>query len=219
LIKLPDFEKSFEYENNFYLSCYPNRIHKIIAQYELFKNTINIDGEIVECGVFKGSSLIRFGIFREIFKINKKIIGFDTFDKFHETAYDDDKKIRQNFVNGAGIDSIGKDQLLSILTKKNINNLIDLIEGNILETIPSYVKKNPNLQISLLNLDTDIYEPTKIILEYLYPKITPGGILILDDYNTFPGETMAVNEFLKDRNEQIKTSPYNNNLHYIIKKN
>ena len=58
MIPLPDFEKSFEYENNFYLSCHITRISKILAQYELFKLVNKIPGAIVECGVFKGESLI-----------------------------------------------------------------------------------------------------------------------------------------------------------------
>ncbi len=217
MIELPDFDKSFEYENNFYLSCNPNRLQKIIAQYEIFKSVLGIDGDIVECGIFKGSSLIRFGIFREIFKTNKKIIGFDTFDKFPETKFQDDKKIRQDFIDDAGINSISKEQLYSVFSNKNLNYSIELIEGNILETVPFYVTNHPEQKISLLNLDTDIYEPAKIILENLYPKLSPGGILILDDYNTFPGETLAVNEFFKDRKEEIKTSSYHNNLHYIVK--
>ena len=50
---------------------------------ELFSITEKIPGEIIECGVFKGISLIRFGIFRDLFqKKSKKIIGFDTFGKF-----------------------------------------------------------------------------------------------------------------------------------------
>ena len=81
---------------------------------------------------------------------------------------------------------------------------MDLIEGDITETIPSYVKANPELKISLLNLDTDIYEPAVTILEHLYPKITKGGILMLDDYGTHPGETKAVDEYFKNKTVEIK---------------
>jgi|SaaInlStandDraft_2_1057019.scaffolds.fasta_scaffold00408_14 hypothetical protein len=217
MIEMPDFDKSFEYENNFYLSCHPTRIQKIIAQYELLKSIIDVDGDIIECGIFKGSSLIRFGIFREIFKMKKKIIGFDTFDKFPETEFQDDKKIRQDFIDNAGIDSISKHQLYSIFSNKNLNYLIELIDGNILETVPLYMTNHPDQKISLLNLDTDTYEPAKIILENFYPKLSAGGVLILDDYNAFPGETLAVNEFFKDKKEKIKTSLYHDNLHYIVK--
>ena len=73
MIKIPNFKNSFEYENNFYLTCDNNRISKIITQYELYKRVSTIPGHIVECGVFKGTSLVRFATFRELFKNNSKI--------------------------------------------------------------------------------------------------------------------------------------------------
>lgn len=68
MIKLPDFSKAYEYENEFYLSCDKQRIGKLIAHYELFKMSQNIEGEIIECGVFKGASLVRFAMFRKLFQ-------------------------------------------------------------------------------------------------------------------------------------------------------
>ena len=219
MIKLPDFEKSFEYENNFYHSCDITRISKILAQYEIYKTIKEIPGEIVECGVFKGASYLRFAMFREIFgnPFSKKIIGFDTFDKFPETSYQEDKKARNQFIDSAGDDSISKDQLVKILEHKGINKNVDLIEGDITETLPAYVKANPQLKISLLNLDTDIYEPAVSILEHLYPKITRGGILMLDDYGTHPGETKAVDDYFHDKNVQIKKFSFAMTPSYIVK--
>ena len=106
MIPLPDFEKAFDYENNFYLSCDITRISKIIAQYEIYKMVKDIPGAIVECGVFKGVSLARFTMFREILgnPFNKKIIAFDTFDKFPETSFVQDQKARTGFIQDAGED-------------------------------------------------------------------------------------------------------------------
>ena len=219
MIELPNFEKAFEYENNFYLSCGITRISKILSHYEIYKMIKEVPGEIIECGVFKGASYLRFAMFREIFgnPFSKKIIGFDTFSKFPETTFQDDNKARNKFINSAGSDSISKEQLLKILDNKGLNKHVDLIEGDITETIPSYVKANPELKISLLNLDTDIYEPAVTILEHLYPKITKGGILMLDDYGTHPGETKAVDEYFKNKTVEIKKFPFAMTPCYIIK--
>jgi len=219
MIELPNFEKAFEYENNFYLSCGITRISKILSHYEIYKMIKEVPGEIIECGVFKGASYLRFAMFREIFgnPFSKKIIGFDTFSKFPETTFQDDNKARNKFINSAGSDSISKDQLLKILDNKGLNKHVDLIEGDITETIPSYVKANPELKISLLNLDTDIYEPAVTILEHLYPKITKGGILMLDDYGTHPGETKAVDEYFKNKTVEIKKFSFAMTPCYIIK--
>ena len=219
MINLPNFEKAFEYENNFYLSCDITRISKILSHYEIYKMIKEITGEIVECGVFKGASYLRFAMFREIFSnpYSKKIIGFDTFGKFPETSFQDDEKARTQFIDSAGSDSISKEQLLKILDNKGLNKHVELIEGDITETVPAYVKANPELKISLLNLDTDIYEPAVSILEHLYPKITKGGILMLDDYGTHPGETKAVDEFFKNKDIQIKKFSFAMTPCYIIK--
>ena len=56
-------------ENNFYSLSHPSRISKLINHYELYKKIISLKGDIIECGVFKGNSLIRFLTFREIWKI------------------------------------------------------------------------------------------------------------------------------------------------------
>ena len=219
MIELPNFEKAFEYENNFYLSCDITRISKILSHYEIYKMIKEVPGEIVECGVFKGASFLRFAMFREIFgnPFSKKIIGFDTFGKFPETNFQDDKKARNKFIDSAGEDSISKDQLFEILNQKNLNRHLDLIEGDITKTVPDYVKTNPELKISLLNLDTDIYEPAVSILENLYPRITKGGILMLDDYGTHPGETKAVDEYFENKNVEIKKFPFAMTPSYIIK--
>jgi hypothetical protein len=126
--------------------------------------------------------------------------------------------LRKKFIKDAGKSGISKLQLLKILKQKKLNKKIELIKGDITKTVPKYVKGHPNLQISLLNLDTDIYEPSVTILNYLYPKIVKGGILILDDYGVFPGETKAVDEFFKNKKIEIKQFPFQKTPKYIIKK-
>ena len=219
MIKLPEFNKSFEYENNFYLSCDPSRISKILAQYELYKLAMNIPGAIVECGVFKGASLVRFAMFRDLFgnPYSKKIIGFDVFGKFPKTKFSQDIEPRKKFVETAGESSISTQQLIKVLRHKGIDKFVELIKGDITKTVPDYLKKHPELRISLLNLDTDVYEPAVTILKYLYPRITNGGILILDDYGVFPGETKAIDEYLRNKNVEIRKFPFARTPCYVVK--
>jgi len=219
MIELPDFEKSFEYENNFYFSCASQRIGKLLAHYELYKLIRSLPGEIIECGIFKGSSFLRFAMFRELFgdTTSKRMIGFDVFDKFPETEFYEDKELRQEFINTAGEQGISMEQLMDILKHKGVEKQVELVQGDILKTVPSYVRLHPDLQISLLNLDTDIYEPAVTILEHLYPRIVKGGILIMDDYDVFPGETKAVNDYFKDKNIKIQKFSFSSTPCYIIK--
>ncbi len=219
MIKLPDFTKAFEYENNFYLSCDNMRLSKILAHYELFKMAKDLPGTMVECGVFKGASFVRFAGFRDLFgnPFSHKLIGFDIFGSFPKTNFEDDKKYINNFIRTAGEQSISKEQLIEVLKKKGIDKNVELVEGDVVKTIPEYLENNPHLKISLLNLDTDIYEPAVAILEHFWHRIVRGGILILDDYGVFPGETKAVDDYFKDKNVKILKFPFAMTPCYIIK--
>jgi hypothetical protein len=219
MIELPDFHKAFEYENNFYLSCDISRISKILAHYELYKMAVNIPGAVIECGVFKGASFSRFSAFRELFEnpYSKRLIGFDTFGGYPETRFKDDQTFRSAFISSAGDQSISEEQMMQVLRNKGTDRNVELVPGDITRTVPEYVKDHPELKISLLNLDTDIYEPAVRVLEYFYPRIVRGGVLMLDDYGSFPGETRAVDEYFEGKGIQIKKFPFCMSPSFIIK--
>lgn len=97
---------------------------------------------------------------------------------------------------------------------------IKLIEGNIEETIPKFVRDNPGVRFSLVHFDCDMYEPTKIGLQYFWDRLSRGGIFLFDEYaiKDWPGETQAVDEFFADKNVQIKKLQWNNvPAGYVIK--
>lgn len=217
-MKLPDFDKAFDYENNFYLTSAPSRVGKCIAHYELFKLANELSGDIVECGVFKGASLLRFASFQDVFgKKKRSVIGFDAFGAFPETQFAADKPHRQRFITDAGAAGISRDELSSVIRRKGIQTPVELIAGDVVKTVPEYVAAHPNLSISLLNLDTDIYEPAVTVLEYLYPRLVAGGILITDDYKVFPGETKAIDDFFRGKKIAIRSFPNLQTPHFILK--
>lgn len=210
----------FEIENQYYQKSSNDRISKLIAHYELYKMSEEVAGNIVEAGVFKGSSLIRFATFREIFgaAFSKKIIAFDTFGDFPETNYEADKMHRDNFIKVAGTNSLTVEEINEIIKLKKFSGDIELVNGDIRNTVPEYVRKHPELRISLLHIDVDVYEPTKVLLEELYSKVVRGGIVILDDYGVFPGETQAVDEFFKEHDLEIKKFSFAATPCYFVKK-
>ena len=221
MIKLPDINKAFQYENSFYLTCANQRINKIISHYELFKKTLDVPGAIVECGVYKGASLIRLATFRDTFSnpSAKKIIGFDSFSKYPEPNLPSDKTHKKQFAEGAGEDCISKQQLLDIFSMKGITN-IELVEGNIIKTVPDYAKEHPELRISLLHLDCTIYQPTLTALENFYDRILPNGLLLLNGYGKegIEGETNAVDDFFATGGIPIRRLPWTYSPCYIVKK-
>jgi len=219
MIDIPDRSKTYEFENSFYLTCSSGRIGKLIAHYELYKMSLQLPGVIIECGVFKGASFTRLAMFRELFESSgvRKIIGFDTFDIFPDSSYREDKNKLASFIDEAGNKSISKKQLEDVLCSKQCSNMIELIEGDILKTVPDYIENHPELKIALLHLDVDIYEPSKCCLEYFYSRLVKGGILMLDDYGIFPGATKAIDDFFEGKTETILKFPFAHAPSYIIK--
>jgi hypothetical protein len=219
MIDLPDLSQGFVWENNFYLSCSPARIGKMMAHYELFKLSLDVPGALVECGTFKGASLARFACFRDLLEnaSARQIIAFDSFGAFPPTAFAADKAKLAEFIRAAGDQSIGTDQLMSVLAHKRCEGNVELVAGDICQTVPQYVAEHPQLTISMLNLDTDVYEPAIVILEHLYPRLQRGGVLILDDYGVFPGETAAVDEYFGDRRPEIRRFPFAATPCFIVK--
>lgn len=212
-----DFSKQFEYENKFYLTAPISRISKFTTHLDLFRRVSHIPGDIVECGVFKGVSLSRFVKFRSLFDniFSKKIIAFDVFGEFPEAKYENDKEKRETFIQEAGNKSIGKDELIAIFKELDLYQNIELVEGNILDTVPEYKAKNPHLKISLLHIDVDLYEPTKVVLEGFYPSMVKGGIVILDDYGAFAGANKAIDDYFKVSKVKIQKLSYSHAISFV----
>jgi hypothetical protein len=217
-LQIPAPELAYEYENGFYLSCAPGRIGKLLAHYELAASVRNVPGAYVECGVFKGASFARFAAFRHLFESEgtRRLVGFDTFGKFPETAFEADVEQRRRFVASAGDESISVDQLMDVLGRKNCQANVELVAGNILETVPDYVRRHPELRIALLHVDVDVFEPTDVVMRTLAPLVVPGGVIILDDYGIFPGATQAIDAYLRGRREHIRKFPFALAPAYIV---
>jgi len=99
---------------------------------------------------------------------------------------------------------------------KKIENY-ELIKGDINKTIPEYCKNNEHLKIALLHIDVDVYEPSVTILENMYDKVVRGGVLMFDDYGTFPGETKAIDEFFLDKGLKVKKLSISHIPSFVIK--
>jgi hypothetical protein len=213
-----DISKKWDYENGFYLTCENSRIGKLLNHLEIYNMILDLPGDVLEFGVYKGASIVRLLTFRNLLETeySRKVIGFDIFGKFpEELSLESDKKFVKRFENEGG-NGISKEELEMHLKNKGFTNF-SLIKGDILKTIPEYLKTNAALKISLLHIDVDVYEPTRMILESLWNRIVPGGILMLDDYGTVEGETEAVDEFFAGKDVIINKPRFNYIPSYIIK--
>ncbi len=201
-----------------------SRLKKIFARYELFKRTITVPGDIIECGVFKGTGHIFWLKLLKIFDEHsiKKVVGFDTFQNFSKSILDYEKKSARKFTKEANYkNNVSIKEINEKISKLNLLDRSELVKGDIIKTAKKYVNNNKGFKISLLNLDLDTYEGTKSALNAFYKKISKKGVIILDEYGKRGwGETDAVDEFLSKHKElEIKTIEYSNQpTAYIVKK-
>ena len=211
----------YDIENMFFHSEVSIRINKLIAHYELYKKIIDLPGEIVECGVMKGVSLIGFCCFREMLESrhSRKIIGFDTFGRFPipKSISEEDKRTIMPFIQAAG-DAMSETSLDLILKQKGFFNY-ELVKGDIFATLPDYFNRNPSLRIAFLHIDVDLYEPTREVLSRCYERVVPGGIVACDDYALAPGASKAIDEFLLNNTcVQLQKLPFAHKPAYWIKR-
>ena len=202
----------YEVENNFYLRSPVPRLGKMLAHYELYKRIVNLPGAVIEMGVYKGASLMRFMAFRQLLENDsaRAIIGFDAFGRFpvSDTETSDNTAFIKRF-EAAGGDGIAKSDLEAAIAAKNIRNAT-LIEGDVLETLPAYIAAHPELRVALLHLDFDVYVPTRAVLDQLAARVVPGGLIVFDDYNMVVGATQAADEFAAANGLRLNKLPFYN---------
>jgi O-methyltransferase len=170
-------------------------------------NNNKIQGDFVECGVWKGGNIMALKHLNNIYKTKKKIYAYDTFLGMSEPT-EIDVKIKdgtiakEKYANKKNEDNFSEwdkctlENVVKNFTKNNLDmENIKLIKGKVEDTLLN--NKNLPEKISLLRLDTDFYESTKIELEILYPLLSKGGVLIIDDYGSWKGAKKAVDEYFQ----------------------
>jgi hypothetical protein len=201
---------------------YSRRIHlrRFLAHYELFRQTVDLPGDIVELGFFRGLSLMTWANFLEVHQVSdrrKRVLGFDTGKGLTGVGSEDQSEAGKE-VAVQGTFAVAEDgnelkEAIEIFDHDRFvpwKPRVELIYGDVRETVPAYVEQNPGLRISLLHFDMDIYEPTKVGLEVLFPKVVRNGIVVFDEYGVleWPGETKAVDEFFEGTDYVVRKFPW-----------
>ncbi len=174
-----------------------DRLQKILARYELMKMVTEVPGDIVECGVFKGSGIYTLSKIAKLLTphTGRKIIGFDFFGEKRNTSFK--RTADKEVLDFHDKNLADEDRIVQNLAKHNIKN-VELVAGDVTKTTKEYAQKNLGFRIALLYLDVDNYEGTLGILKNLYPLVTPGGIVVFDEYGIRGhGESDAVHDYFK----------------------
>jgi hypothetical protein len=209
-------QKLYDSFNDFIMSNDIKVFGKLLARTQLFEKVKNIPGDIVECGVFKGSGLLTFLKLKRYLCPNsyKKVIGFDMFDSSEliNNLHDIDKHTMSSLFKDRNFshDKSYKD----VLEKKILDcgfqeHEFLLIKGDISVTAQQFAESNPGLKISLLYLDLDLEEPTYDTLCALWDKVSNNGLIVFDEYAYSKwSESKGVDKFFKDKKIDIISLNY-----------
>ena len=168
-------------------------------------------GDVVECGVAGGGSAI--AVLRTLSRSDdiRDVYLYDTYtgmpepdemdrktrDATHAKDLYAEKKNWNAYSQGKVTHAIT--QLCPTYPMDRIRFVQGMVEDTIPETAPD--------KIALLHLDTDFYASTKHTLTHLYPRLVPGGVLVLDDYGAWKGAQQAVDEYMAENDVKIFLAP------------
>ena len=167
-------------------------------------------------------SWLKFSAILEPVNLTRRIYGFDSFSGFPSVS-EADRTVVSNQVAEGGLYANSKEELeelISIVDKTRFLghvNKVELIQGDACKSIPDFMNKKKHLLISLLFMDFDLYEPTKIALENFLPRMPKGSILAFDELDNplWPGETLAMIEKFSNKIPKIQRFDFDPYIGYI----
>jgi len=186
--------------------------------FDLLDRVRHLPGDLAECGVFRGATLIPAALDITRTAPDKQIVGFDSFAGF-------DSAIKADLAMGGdtddqkregGFNQTSRAFVASRTEALGLGRNVHLMQGYFEQTLPAA----PERRYCFVHLDCDIYASYRQCLAYFFPRMTPGGILLLDEYNDppWPGCNKAVDEFLAERSETVQPIAHDGyEKFYIVK--
>jgi O-methyltransferase len=172
----------------------------------------DIAGDIVECGVWRGGSmmLVAEALLR-LKQGNRHLHLYDTFAGMTVPSAKDSSRFEklpptESFATSkkegevvhwsyAGLDEVRR----NVLSTGYEERYVHFVKGPVEQTIPGKIPE----RIALLRLDTDFYESSKHEMIHLFPRLVQGGVLILDDFGHWEGQRLAVEEYLAEHKVKL----------------
>ena len=213
--RCPDLEPSFWPLHD---ACKPFTLTSTERLYALYRAveylvSRDVPGDLVECGVWRGGSVMMMALMLQQLGTTRRLWCFDTFEGMPAPTDVDirndsgekaaailartEKKKQSDYAWAvAGIEEVRR----NVASTGYPSALVSFEKGRVEETIPVAAPT----QIALLRLDTDWYESTRHELQHLYPRVSPFGVLIVDDYGFWRGARKAVDEYF----DGMKAAPF-----------
>jgi hypothetical protein len=175
--------------------------HSLIA---LLESTLSLGGDVMECGVYRGGSLLRIGRALKEKSPEKRLYGLDSFEGFPQDKIDE-----RDMGPGRKLNHVKKKFRYCADTPNRLQRFFDAFEING-EAVPGFfsdtLPRFHDHKFCFVHLDVDIYQSYMECLEVVYDRLVPGGVIVFDEACTevWPGGKMAIDEFFGNRPEELE---------------
>jgi hypothetical protein len=178
------------------LYCGIGNLARFVVILDIVRKSLLIPGHVAELGSWRGANLLFMAKLLRILDANgsKQVHCFDSFEGL-QTFSEKDCSAEGN--RGAYLGNF--EELLEMIALYELQDDIVIHKGFVGNTLPALFGSQTELSFSLVYLDMDLYEPTIEALNQFHPRLSKGGMFVLDQWNAqnYPGETVAVREFLE----------------------
>lgn len=211
----PDLDPDFVPMYRRSVECTAASVERLYALYTALRYLVarGVDGDIVECGVWRGGNCMLAGLaLQHLGDSDRRIWLYDTFSGMAEPSERD-----RDVYGGKALDMRGQQFTAEgrptpfqfVASREQVAANMETtgfpaertvyVEGRVEDTLPA---RRPD-RLALLRIDTDWYESTAHAMRHLYPLLAPGGVLLLDDYGDWPAVREAVHEVLAEQREEL----------------
>jgi hypothetical protein len=171
-------------------------ISRFLAISKLVEQSLSVPGHIAEIGSWRGANLLFMAKLLRLWDphSNKQVHSFDSFEGLQNFSSEDgDASKTKGFYQGSF------EELADVISLYDFDDEIVIHKGQVETTISKLLDDRSEISFSLIYIDVDLYKPSLIALEQLHPRLSTGGLIVLDEWNyaMFPGETVAVREFME----------------------
>lgn len=207
------YKRIFQKYKEFTMVPFENFVHNL----ELCERFKNIEGSVVECGVWRGGMSASMA---EVLGTSRRYYLFDSFEGLPKAKEIDGREALQwqkdksapNYFDNCKAEIEFAQKAMSLSKADEV----EIVKGWFNETLPSARIGEP---IAILRLDGDWYGSTMDCMENLYPKVAPGGLVLMDDYYFWDGFAKAIHDYSSKYKLPIRINQWkNSNVYYIIKK-
>jgi Macrocin-O-methyltransferase (TylF) len=199
---------------------------RMLFMHKLYLKALETHGVIMEFGVRWGQNMALFTTFRNMYEpynMSRRIVGFDTFEGF-PSVHDKDGAADTAQAGALSVSADYEDYLGELLSQherlgpRSHIKKHELVKGDVVETLPTYLEQHPETIIALAYFDLDLYEPTKKCLELIKPHLARNSVVGFDELvlNEFPGETTALKEAWGLSGFEIMRDPISPQQSYLV---